>query len=39
MQQKWTLHIEEFAKIKKAEIEIAPFLVSQLIIDTNSKIQ
>lgn len=27
MQQKWTLHIEEFAKIKKAEIEIAPFLV------------
>jgi predicted ATPase len=27
MQQKWVLHIEEFAKIKKADIEIAPFLV------------
>jgi len=27
MQQKWTLNIEEFAKIKKAKIEIAPFLV------------
>ena len=27
MNQQWTLNIEEFAKIKKAEIEIAPFLV------------
>ena len=27
MQQKWTLKIEEFAKIKEAEIEISPFLV------------
>ena len=27
MQQKWGLKVEEFAKIKKAEIEISPFLV------------
>ncbi len=27
MQQKWTLKIEEFAKIKEAKIEISPFLV------------
>ena len=27
MQQRWTLNIEDFAKIKKAKIEISPFLV------------
>jgi len=27
MQQKWTLNIEEFAKIKGAKIELSPFLV------------
>src|SRR5690554_1029889 len=25
MKQRWTLHIEDFAKIKQAEIEIRPF--------------